>query len=117
MFFWDAGLIPLQATLEIVKVVEPIEVTEFETILGLYRPHGTIDLRLTLKNPTPEGILIDMEDTPLDVLLMDGTLPEDYFSHTSDIVWYSKVPRMLDTQFSLVLPLNFVKIYYSSFEV
>jgi len=83
----DSGLIPLQATLEVVKVVEPIEVTEIETISGLYRPHVTVDLRLTLKNPMPEPVSIDMEDTPLDVLLMGGTLPEDYFSHRSDVVW------------------------------
>merc|ERR1719384_2665830 len=35
----------------------------------------------------PRIVSIDLEDTPLDVLLLDGTLPDGYFSRNSDVIW------------------------------
>jgi len=80
-------IIPLEITLELINDPGTIQVTQHDTITDFFTTTSSIDFRLKVKNPLPEPISIDLEDTPLDVTLMDGILPADYFSAESDVIW------------------------------
>jgi len=77
-------VLPVEIELELVNAPDVIKV---ESDSSLYVPIETIDVQLKVHNPTDKAIMVDIDDTPMESMLLDGMLPSNYISKNSDAMW------------------------------
>jgi len=117
MFYWfllallpaagftdDIIVLPVEIELALVNAPDVIKV---EASSGLYLPTESIKVQLTVHNPTEEAIMVDVDDTPFESILLNGMIPSDYISRSSDAIWTG-----VDSEFvaSLADPSDHIKL-------